>query len=246
MSLSTRNGLLGSPGFGLRGNVVPLRRKKYPMCLYDGNTVAWYDSSDLTTITKDGSDYVSRWNDKLGSGHDLIQANGTKQPKWVVTDGVLFDGVNDALSTSFTYNSPQFIYLVLKQPTSKFFGYIFSLTAGSNIGVLYQQDTNGTIRLTDNLSHFANTSFVLNTYVIIRILFKDASSKIIINNNPPTFPSATFISITGTNFVLASQIADRFSNIQVKEVILRNVADNSTDETNIYNYLAKKHGFDLI
>lgn len=27
MSLSTRNGLLGSPGFGLRGNVVPLRSK---------------------------------------------------------------------------------------------------------------------------------------------------------------------------------------------------------------------------
>ena len=36
--------------------------------------------SELSQI-EDEIDFVSRWNDKLGSGHDLIQATATNQPK---------------------------------------------------------------------------------------------------------------------------------------------------------------------
>jgi len=47
--------------------------------LQDGNTVGWYIASDLSTITKDGSNKVSVWADKLASGHNLAAdpTNGT-------------------------------------------------------------------------------------------------------------------------------------------------------------------------
>ena len=48
-----------------------------PSVLTDGNTVAWFDSSE--NITKDGSDFVSVWGDKsvdaVGdpNGNNLLQ-----------------------------------------------------------------------------------------------------------------------------------------------------------------------------
>ena len=49
-------------------------------------------------------------------------------------------------------------------------------------------------------------------------------------------------------FVLGSYygLNSYFANFQVKEIILRNVADTSGDETAIYNYLATKYGFATI
>jgi len=42
----------------------------------------WLDASDLTTITKDGSNYVSAWADKSGNGRNVTQATGSAQPSW--------------------------------------------------------------------------------------------------------------------------------------------------------------------
>ncbi len=42
---------------------------------------AWYDASDITTITKDGSNLVSGWNDKSLNGYGL-SASGVARPTW--------------------------------------------------------------------------------------------------------------------------------------------------------------------
>ena len=76
------------------------------------------DSSDASTITKDGSNLVSAWNDKSGQANHITQATGSKQPLWVdrVQDTlpiIRFDGTDDflkiaswsggALATSTSY-----------------------------------------------------------------------------------------------------------------------------------------------
>jgi len=48
-------------------------------------------------ITKDGSNYVSKWEDQSGNGFDVAQSTGSKQPLWVANDkngkpGISFDG----------------------------------------------------------------------------------------------------------------------------------------------------------
>jgi len=64
--------------------------------------MAWYDGKDIGTIIKDGSSYVSQWNDKSGYNHNLAQTTGTYQPLFSATDGIFFDGTDymDATSTS--------------------------------------------------------------------------------------------------------------------------------------------------
>ena len=40
------------------------------------------DASDMTTITKDGSNNLSQWNDKSGQGNNVVQATLANQPVW--------------------------------------------------------------------------------------------------------------------------------------------------------------------
>ena len=68
------------------------------------NLSVWYDASDATTITLNGSN-VSQWNDKSGNGYHASQSTSANQPAYVTNDRngrpvVSFDGVNDSLVTS--------------------------------------------------------------------------------------------------------------------------------------------------
>ena len=69
-------------------------------------TIAWYDASDVSTISETAS-AVSQWDDKSGNSNHVTQGTGTKQPetntRTVNSLNVIdFDGTDDFLSkTSF-------------------------------------------------------------------------------------------------------------------------------------------------
>jgi hypothetical protein len=213
-----------------------------PAILNDGNTVAWYSSDELATITKDsGTGEVSRWNDKLGSGHDLLQTTATRKPIWSV-DGILFDGVNDSMKTDpFTFACPIFVYGVVKQVTWQSIDVMFD--GGTTSSVLIQQyDSSG--KLIFFAGTFVATGIVapLNSYFIVRALFNGASGKMGINDaiTNRNVGSGAMGGITlcsqGSNPIVSN------GNFQFKEMIFRKVSDNTTNETAIYNYLKTKYG----
>ena len=212
---------------------------QYPTVLEDGNTVAWYDYTATDTITKDGSNFVSRWNDKLGSGHDLIQATGTNQPL-LTSDGVLFDGIDNYLKTSgFTFNQPEFIYLVINAKSWTLLDYLLDGNT-TNSGFIQQVFSSPSVYAYAG-SQSGYIKMTVNQYHIIRTQFNADSSKLIINNEPPL--TGNFGSLNMGGFTLATRggAGDRYANIEVKEVILRKVADSLTNETDIYNYLKTKY-----
>src|SRR6187402_1279629 len=56
-------------------------------------------------VVKDGSDYVSLWQDQSGQGNDFSQSTSGSQPQWISTSftiggGLHFDGVDDVLVLS--------------------------------------------------------------------------------------------------------------------------------------------------
>ena len=64
----------------------------------------WLDASDADTITKDGSDLVSAWNDKSGNARNFTYVSGTK-PTWQSAQlngnpGILFNGSSTRLEHS--------------------------------------------------------------------------------------------------------------------------------------------------
>jgi hypothetical protein len=71
------------------------------------NLKAWYDASDLSTIT--GGSAVSQWNDKSGNGFDLSQATSTKKPSSGTRtlnglNTIDYDGTNDILTAATASN----------------------------------------------------------------------------------------------------------------------------------------------
>ena len=54
-----------------------------------GNVSYWLDAEDLSTITKDGSNKVSAWNDKSGNAKHATMATSNRQPTYVASDPVL-------------------------------------------------------------------------------------------------------------------------------------------------------------
>jgi hypothetical protein len=211
----------------------------------DGSTVAWYDSSDLTTITKDGSDYVSGWNDKLGSGRDLLQPTGARQPKWVVTDGVLFDGVDDIMIDDFNWNTPQCSYVVFKVVSinSSRDNYLLSGRYLNNGGCVVINSTPRIYLRDNNFVNCYNDTITTSVWYIGRFFSNGLLSSLSLNTNK-SINNLTSSVYNTDRFGLGNSryLGTLASNIQVKEIILRNIADNADDETAIYSYLSAKYG----
>jgi hypothetical protein len=74
------------------------------------NLYLWLDADDASTFTYSSGTVISQWNDKSGNGYHATQATVSKQPSRVTSPsiGVDFDGSNDVLSTTATYNGAAF------------------------------------------------------------------------------------------------------------------------------------------
>lgn len=211
-----------------------------PAILNDGNTVAWFDAAE-SYIVKDGSDFVSQWTDRSGSTNHLLQAAGTNQPLWS-TDGVLFDGVDNFMKcVAFTYNQPEQIYIVLKQVTWVN-GDTISDGDTNTAGRFRQTSSTPNVSANAGSASTDNANLVLDTFAIIRILFNGASSELIINVTTPVTGNFGANNMAGFTIGSRGDGAGGYTNIQVKEIILRNIADTAESEGQIYNYLSNKYG----
>lgn len=70
------------------------------------NLNAWWDASDVSTITESGGD-VSQWDDKSGNGYHLTQGTAASQPATGANtlnglNVLTFDGSNDSLDIAST------------------------------------------------------------------------------------------------------------------------------------------------
>jgi len=90
----------------------------------------WMDGSDLTTITKDGSDFVSIWDDKGINTLSYAQGSTINQPLYLTTGNprLSFDGSNDRLiASSFNKTDSEGLYFfVFKYDSSKSNNRLFS------------------------------------------------------------------------------------------------------------------------
>ena len=216
-----------------------------PFWEIDGNTVGWYDSSDIATITKNESDAVSVWSDKSGNEHHLLQEDETKQPIWSA-DGITFDGINDFMKTlPFEYNNPAMLYFVVKpigliRPDGIF---MFEGDAHYNMTVVFYTET---IQIF-NGGAWVSTPITLGNWIIVRAFFNKQitpgieKNRITGGNSEPQYGSAGANTPGGFAVGGGDWYAWASSNFQVAEVILRKGEDTPTNETMLYNYLTSKY-----
>ena len=85
----------------------------------------WLDASDAATITLDGSNNVSQWNDKSGNARHASQATTTRRPSYTGSNQVngitcpRFDGTDDYLATgSFSISQPSTMIVAFRRPST--------------------------------------------------------------------------------------------------------------------------------
>ena len=174
---------------------------------------------------------------KQVTGNHLLQATGVAQPLWSAANGILFDGVADFLRCiPFVFIQPEFIYFVGRQITWTGADYIYDGEAAANTGALYQQAFTPELKADAGGASGANNNLALNTFGIIRCLFNGANSLLQINQTVAVIGNFGAANMGG--FVLGiNGLSVAWSNIEVKEIILRRSADNAAVQLQIYNYL---------
>ena len=209
----------------------------------------WLDADDSSTITKDGSNLVSQWNDKSDQGNNVAQTTGTEQPLWVdgVQNGkpiIRFDGVDNSLFraayTGGTITQPNTWFVVLKMPTS-YFDYAISsqntarqlLASGNSTAITFDMYAGTELETTD-----IDTSNIL----LYTLVFNGASS------SARRSESAYLSGNAGTNGMAGVILGMRFSagtghgNPDIAEILIYDVALSTTDRDTIEDYLTAKWG----
>jgi hypothetical protein len=214
---------------------------------------AWYDASDINTITKDGSDLVSAWNDKSLNGYDL-SASGTARPTW--TDNQLnkravldFDGTANTFALpSALYaisNGANTIFAVCKTDTDTSLQVVigFSESGITRTDLRYTVATGAIYYQSRNASGggISKTSVADTSYGILMGRRSGATQAIAYNNSTESTNSfgadengvdaAHIASFSGGSFFLDGQIA---------EILIFNESLSSADITDVNNYLSYK------
>jgi lysophospholipase L1-like esterase len=202
----------------------------------DGNTVAFYDAMDLTTITKDGSNVVSRLNDKLGSGHDLV----TGACSWDAQEGLIFNGTTHYLKTaSFTFGEPETIFLILKNIVWGGDQIIFDGNTTNSGTLLQHYGTSNHISMVIGAYTPEETNNRNYVWQLVKVTFNGAASKIQIwgfdehTGNPGT------AAMNGFTLARYGAHALDFGNIGILQAILRKTAEDATNTDIIFKEMLK-------
>lgn len=201
----------------------------------DGYTEMWF-IDDEANMTKNGSQLVTNWDDLSTNDFDLANEGNGAEPTWS-SSGVTFNGTADQLwNTEINQAQPYVAYIVMSQLTWTIFDRLFGFQASDIYA--WQRTASPSIQFVAN-STYSNVDPVgLNTLFVFVVRLQGATSKVQINDGTPV----TFNG--GTGALNDFNIGKEEGNVLVREIIIRSVADDSTNETAILNYLMAKYGIE--
>lgn len=228
--------LLGKTlGFDI-GSKLGSTSSNIPLILNDGNTVAWYSYENVI----ESGGVVSQATDISGNGNNITSSIEDERPS-ITADGILFDGAGDKLTATFTLDQPEMIYAVLRQKTWTLADRLWD---GGSATTMYVNQRGTTPNLGMNTTSATgvnnNNNLALDTFGIIRALYNGSSSFLDIDDNRISGESVAVGDAGG--FTLGGTPSGFYANIEVKEVIIRKIADTTENDAIIYNYLKSKHG----
>lgn len=209
------------------------------------NLVGHWDASVASSVHI--ATGVSQWDDLSGNNNHMIQATGANQPVFSgsgITSQIAFDGVNDYLRASFTFNQPVTLYMVLKITTNRANDVIFD--GGTTGTITFQQATMPNMFL--NGINFNLTGFVAGPFLCISAVLNSSGT------SSMTCQASTFNNLGGGSpggatmggLTLGARVGFFYSIMAVQEVyaydINHSVTSISVTQANIISYLRTKWG----
>ena len=225
----------------------------------------WLDASDLATITKDGSNYVSAWADKSGKGFNVTQATGSAQPLWSANT-ISFDGSSDFLLSATGLD-------IMKNKAGGTIIAVGSIGSGTATEALFVHCTvNGLVGsrfalgIGTSISNsvrvggrrldadaFDGTAAEMITYGVTYIMtgindYANAKAYLYMNNvlkqtDDPFQTAGTTSNTTSDYIVLGSNVsATLLVKCILKEVLIYEKVLSTTELTRVNQYLSRKWG----
>ena len=220
-----------------------------PLIIYDGNTVGFWDFTDVTKITKDGSNRVSEVTPIIGTVP--LKQNGADdiKPVWD-SDGLTFDGVRQYIETdNITLDHPIWTYIVFKQVTWTAWDVVMDGKI-ANTNAIWQRSSSPLLAGYGGGSTVLGNSSGLNigNWGICRLLNTGSYySRFIINNLTPFYSYIADVgAASGLTIGRKGSTDSNYSNIKVKAILQRKVQDSLHDSRDIYNYLNTKYSIDAV
>jgi hypothetical protein len=210
----------------------------------------WGDCSDVSSITKDGSNLVSQLNDKSGLANHVTAVGGAR-PLYVanIQNGksiIRFDGVDDVLSRAVLFSGGDFTYFI----AYKYLTYVnLSRTplvnGNASSGFSYRVTTNR-FHVNNSVAAIANgaRSSVFETVSVFRESLTPNLQFFLNNINQNIGGSTTgYVAATG-GFTLGSRTTtSEFANFELGEVLVYNRALTRSEMTQNHKYLLQKWRF---
>ena len=210
------------------------------------NIQFWFDASDSSTITKDGSDRISQWDDKSGNGFDLLQATAGNQPLLEAAgqnglDVVDFAGDRFMQTVSFT---------AISQPNTIVGTCLFPVNDSENrkifsgiVGTSRHQFFKETVA--DDWNMFAGTTLqgtktgVANTWKEFFTLWKTTSSILEIDGASVASGDVGSQTLTGLTVAAQHDGSEQFGDNKVGEIIGYDKEVSGTEKTDLMAYLTR-------
>lgn len=205
--------------------------------LSDGNS-KFYDFTDISRITKDGSNRVSSVEEMLGSGANLIQATQLNQPIYS-SDGITFDGVNDSLQALFSLSQPISIYYAFKQITWVLSAQLLDGNGNRNLAIT-QNPSSPSLSFW-SLGSVADSSSAIGQKSIIRIVANGASSSYIVNDHGNGILNAGTVAMNGITLGRRGNLESSYGNFIAYGLVVRTVADSIDVSNKINSFLKSKY-----
>lgn len=216
------------------------RRRRTYLGLYFSplslSPVLWVKYNTGQTVTGSG---VSQWDDQSGNGNHLLQGTDANRPTLQSDGSVLFDGVAHFLkANAFTLNQPTTVYICLNQKTWEASDDFIDGDT-SNTGLILQAVSSPNIRAFAGTFGTTISTFTLDTYGVVTVVFNGASS--ILRHNKGTEVTEDFGSSNMGGFTLGARAdgLNRFSNIEVREVAVFDTAHDSIQRNSMIEYMAR-------
>lgn len=195
---------------------------------------AWFQFGRGITI---GAAGVSQWDDTSGNGRHLLQATDTNQPAVQADGSILFDGADNFLKCdAFTLNQPATGYILFKQITWTSLDTVFDGNSNDDFALIQSGSS-------PNLAFFAgaalntNPDLALDTYGVISCVANGVSGAVQTNLSAAVDGNSGADSPAGFTLGSRGGGADRYANIQVKEVIVYAAAHDAATRARVIRYL---------
>lgn len=227
----------------------------------------WLDATDTSTITKDGSNFVSVWADKSGNGNNAIQEIAVHRPT-NVNGGILIDNQIEGLDlplTSTTKNYTTFfaMKLIAGSGSGSYKNYIFDSQFGRLVFSPYSFSTTplaNAIAFYDNIAwRGTSTLMPLNTTKVMDfVLDASTSGSTIFLNNLEISTGLTYnpINISGTTVLGGTHTYktntpnpltnNSFLNGYIYEILIFDKVLTPYEKSYVTRYLKVKHGLNTL